>query len=265
MSFGLIIGSSTQARLNTGTFILPISSIVQSSGLTQVGNRFVVGEIGPYVISLSMRAAANTVDVQFSVQIFNATAGIVAAQQDLEAPTMSAGEDYSIQLPLTVVSPTDEYEIRVVVRNAENPKLLFLIPPQFTALLQSVFGGAGSAEYAGGQLDSGGGGVPIAPGSFIQFSVNNSYLIRAGRLLGTPPGGTIAVDVLTSTFALYPAFASITGGSPLAFAAGDKVDDTALAGWTTLVPAGSIIRMATIAPPPVITERCSCELLLQRT
>jgi len=157
MSFGLIQGSNAPGRLNTGTFVLPISAIVQSNGLTQVGNRFTVTDLGPYVVGITMRVAANTDNARFTLQIFNFTAGVVAASEAGEAPSSSEGEDYMFMLPLTVVSSTDEYEFRLVIENCDTPKAFFILAPQFSALMQSTFGGAGSPQYVGGQLDSGGG------------------------------------------------------------------------------------------------------------
>lgn len=266
MSQGLLIGQLVPVLFNNGTFPLQITTLENASGVTLTSaTRFTISDLGPYFMWLTVRAAGNVGGMQWTVQVFNVTTGLVLDEEVVPSGSTIL-EDYAFYFTFVVTNPAHEYEIRLVLTQATAPRNNFMLqPPTFKAVISSTFGGgAGSPEYAGGQLDSGGGGVPIAPGSFVQFSVFNNYVIREGRLLATPPGGTIVVDVLISTFAAYPAFASITGGTPLTIVAGDKVSDTALVGWTTAIPGGSIVRMATIAPPPVITERCTCELLLQR-
>lgn len=125
-------------------------------------------------------------------------------------------------------------------------------------------GAKGIIEFYGGQLDSGGGGVPIAAGSFFQFSVNNDYVIREARLLGVPGAGDITVDVLIAdSFADYPTFNSITGGNPLTYSNDEKYQDNVLTGWDVNIPKGSIIRFE-VQGGAVVVEQCACEILLQR-
>jgi len=151
MSAGLIQGSASPGRLNTGTFVLPINSIVFPTNMAQVVNRFTISDLGDYFVSVSIRPSANTANARFTFQLFNATTSVVEASEQGEAPTFSSGEDYSFILPLTVANAAHEFEFRLVIENCDTPKAFFLIAPQFTALVQSVAGATGGGGGAGNQ------------------------------------------------------------------------------------------------------------------
>lgn len=107
-------------------------------------------------------------------------------------------------------------------------------------------GVTGPSQVAGLQFLIDGGGIVIGTGYKGQFVVDFNCTIQAMTMLADQNTSTV-VDIWVTTFTNYalpthPAVAdSITGAAPPTISAAQKVQDTALVGWTTAIAAGSII------------------------
>jgi hypothetical protein len=142
---GVIQGGLSHLRLNTGTYILPISSIPVSDGVTQVGNAFTVGTIGQTICAVSIQVSANTKSISFRLQIWNVTLGVEASGIDLIAAGNSdSGDHMTVELPFTVTNIAHQYRMQVIVATAGAPNRLSIFTPNFQAALASAISGSGS-------------------------------------------------------------------------------------------------------------------------
>lgn len=146
MSQGLLIGGLAQVRPPYGTTQLPVSSGASLSGVTVGGGFFRLADLGAYILEVSLRIAANNADTPCTLQLFNVTSGLVEASQSLLAVPTGVGADYTINLPFTVTSATDDYVLRIVVTYASDSAGVTILAPNFTAV---VFFPAGSGGGGG--------------------------------------------------------------------------------------------------------------------
>jgi hypothetical protein len=93
-----------------------------------------------------------------------------------------------------------------------------------------------------------GGTANIASGAFCDLFVPFGFNITRATLLADE-AGTFQVDVRSVPFAAFPPGPgdSICGGNAPALIGSNRVQDGVLSGWTTAVPAGSVIRFVVTA------------------
>lgn len=137
---GLLQGATFPIRLNTGTFILNISNSAPSTGVTVVGNRFKVSDLGAYFQQVTLMISGSGKNVPIRFQLYNATLAVEAAGQDLTAPpAQNPGLPYCFQVPFVVTNIVHEYEYRLVVSSNNPPNIMTTsILPVFQVMLESI-------------------------------------------------------------------------------------------------------------------------------
>lgn len=263
MPFGLIEGSATRKRINTGISVLELSSLFGGIDVTLASaTNFTLGALGTTTLQIMMRLAGNHRDVCFNLQLFNATTGSVVAQHMAASGAFNFGESSTYVLPVTVTNVAHEYQIRLEVFNANSPNFLQLYSPNFQCIVNSGSGGGGGGpEYRNAIID-GGGGLLVA-GNEVVYSINEAKTITGVRLIGDV-SGDLNVEFERSPFGTYPGgLVSLTGSSGVVLSGAQTIEDTTLAGWTTALLAGDVIRAVVSGPPaPASITRVVTALLL---
>ena len=93
-------------------------------------------------------------------------------------------------------------------------------------------------------IDSG--SLPMQPGDKGKLTIDVTGLIENIRVLSDQTGD-IVLEIEKCTFADYPNFASITGGSRVQLTNSDKYFDDVLNNWTTTIGAGDILRFTVVS------------------
>ena len=88
-----------------------------------------------------------------------------------------------------------------------------------------------------------GGGSTILAGIKGDIYIPFNFVVTSAKLLADQTG-SIIVDIWKDTYANYPPTVAdkITGSTPPTIAAATKSTDATLSGWTTTIPADSILR-----------------------
>jgi hypothetical protein len=139
MSQGIVRGSDGYLNLNAGSHILPISTVVNTFGVTQVVNGFQVAALGSINCRLSIQLTGNSISLPVRVQVWNSTLGVEAVGQDVEAPGAGEGgqgNHITIPMPFVVSDSTHVYQIRVIV--TINPPARLTVYPRWWAELASA-------------------------------------------------------------------------------------------------------------------------------
>jgi len=228
MSQGLLIGGSVSLRPPYGTTVLPIASGASLSGVTVAGGFFRVGTLGDFILEVSMRIAANNADTPCVIQLFNVTSGLVVASQTILATPSGVGGDYSVNLPFTVGSITDDYALRIVVNYAsDSAGVTVVASPTFTAVVFQA--GSGSGTYkapvrvvsivneviallaAGSVIDT----VPLAAGDRVLLAGQAVAADNGIYDIGAVAGTTVrSADFDTSAEVTSGVLIPVTEGSP---------------------------------------------------
>jgi len=88
-----------------------------------------------------------------------------------------------------------------------------------------------------------GGGEPLQPGLRCDLELPWAYAVEGWALYADQPGDVVVDLLLAPTLADFPGTASICGGAPPTLAGGQQAHHEGLAGWTTALPRGSILRV----------------------
>lgn len=91
-------------------------------------------------------------------------------------------------------------------------------------------------------------GSPIMPGESIDIEVPFNCTITRATVLANDVGD-LEIDIWKTTYASFPPTVtdSIVGASPPEIVSDEKYLDTTLAGWTTAISAGDILRINVVS------------------
>ena len=88
-----------------------------------------------------------------------------------------------------------------------------------------------------------GGGVALTAGARADLELPWAYLVE-GWALYADQAGSVVVDLRASaSYAAFPAATSICAGARPSLTDAQKATDTALPGWTTALPRGTVLRV----------------------
>jgi len=86
-----------------------------------------------------------------------------------------------------------------------------------------------------------GAGAPLAAGPGCDVELPWAYVLE-GWALYADASGSAVLDLRTATYATFPALASICASAKPTLTSAQKAQDTALTGWTTALPRGTVLR-----------------------
>ena len=137
------------------------------------------------------------------------------------------------------LDPSNDY-------NISGDKVVFTTPPAANddVVIIALAAAADLTRTVNYVIDSG--SLPMQPGDKGKLTIDVTGLIENIRVLSDQTGD-IVLEIEKCTFADYPNFASITGGSRVQLTNSDKYFDDVLNNWTTTIGAGDILRFTVVS------------------
>jgi len=137
------------------------------------------------------------------------------------------------------LDPSNDY-------NISGDKVVFTTPPAANddVVIIALAAAADLTRTVNYVIDSG--SLPMQPGDKGKLTIDVTGLIENIRVLSDQTGD-IVLEIEKCTFADYPNFSSITGGSRVQLTNSDKYFDDVLNNWTTNIVAGDILRFDVIS------------------
>ena len=137
------------------------------------------------------------------------------------------------------LDPSNDY-------NISGDKVVFTTPPAANddVVIIALAAAADLTRTVNYVIDSG--SLPMQPGDKGKLTIDVTGLIENIRVLSDQTGD-IVLEIEKCTFADYPNFSSITGGSRVQLTNSDKYFDDVLNNWTTTITAGDILRFDVIS------------------
>jgi hypothetical protein len=86
-----------------------------------------------------------------------------------------------------------------------------------------------------------GAGAPLAAGAGCDVELPWAYVLE-GWALYADVSGSAVLDLRTATYATFPALASICASAKPTLTSAQKATSSALTGWTTALPRGTVLR-----------------------
>ena len=136
------------------------------------------------------------------------------------------------------LDPSNDY-------NISGDKVVFTTPPAANddVVIIALAAAADLTRTVNYVIDSG--SLPMQPGDKGKLTIDVTGLIENIRVLSDQTGD-IVLEIEKCTFADYPNFSSITGGSRVQLTNSDKYFDDVLNNWTTTIGAGDILRFTVV-------------------
>ena len=130
--------------------------------------------------------------------------------------------------------------------NISGDQVVFTTPPASNddVVIIALAAAADLTRTVNYVIDSG--SLPMQPGDKGKITIDVTGLIENIRVLSDQTGD-IVLEIEKCTFADYPNFTSITGGSRVQLTNSDKYFDDVLNNWTTTITAGEILRFDVIS------------------
>ena len=137
------------------------------------------------------------------------------------------------------LDPSNDY-------NISGDKVVFTTPPAANddVVIIALAAAADLTRTVNYVIDSG--SLPMQPGDKGKLTIDVTGLIENIRVLSDQTGD-IVLEIEKCTFADYPNFSSITGGSRVQLTISDKYFDDVLNNWTTTIGAGDILRFTVVS------------------
>jgi len=137
------------------------------------------------------------------------------------------------------LDPSNDY-------NISGDKVVFPPPPAANddVVIIALAAAADLTRTVNYVIDSG--SLPMQPGDKGKLTIDVTGLIENIRVLSDQTGD-IVLEIEKCTFADYPNFSSITGGSRVQLTNSDKYFDDVLNNWTTTIGAGDILRFTVVS------------------
>ena len=137
------------------------------------------------------------------------------------------------------LDPSNDY-------NISGDKVVFTTPPAANddVVIIALAAAADLTRTVNYVIDSG--SLPMQPGDKGKLTIDVTGLIENIRVLSDQTGD-IVLEIEKCTYADYPNFASITGGSRVQLTNSDKYFDDVLNNWTTTIGAGDILRFTVVS------------------
>ena len=137
------------------------------------------------------------------------------------------------------LDPSNDY-------NISGDKVVFTTPPAANddVVIIALAAAADLTRTVNYVIDSG--SLPMQPGDKGKLTIDVTGLIENIRVLSDQTGD-IVLEIEKCTFADYPNFSSITGGSRVQLTNSDKYFDDVLNNWTTTIGAGDILRFTVVS------------------
>ena len=137
------------------------------------------------------------------------------------------------------LDPSNDY-------NISGDKVVFTTPPAANddVVIIALAAAAVLTRTVNYVIDSG--SLPMQPGDKGKLTIDVTGLIENIRVLSDQTGD-IVLEIEKCTFADYPNFSSITGGSRVQLTNSDKYFDDVLNNWTTTIGAGDILRFTVVS------------------
>lgn len=130
--------------------------------------------------------------------------------------------------------------------NISGDQVVFTTPPASNddVVIIALAAAADLTRTVNYVIDSG--SLPMQPGDKGKITIDVTGLIENIRVLSDQTGD-IVLEIEKCTFADYPNFTSITGGSRVQLTNSDKYFDDVLNSWTTTIGAGDILRFTVVS------------------
>lgn len=130
--------------------------------------------------------------------------------------------------------------------NISGDQVVFTTPPASNddVVIIALAAAADLTRTVNYVIDSG--SLPMQPGDKGKITIDVTGLIENIRVLSDQTGD-IVLEIEKCTFADYPNFTSITGGSRVQLTNSDKYFDDVLNNWTTTIGAGDILRFTVVS------------------
>ena len=130
--------------------------------------------------------------------------------------------------------------------NISGDQVVFTTPPASNddVVIIALAAAADLTRTVNYVIDSG--SLPMQPGDKGKITIDVTGLIENIRVLSDQTGD-IVLEIEKCTFADYPNFSSITGGSRVQLTNSDKYFDDVLNNWTTTIGAGDILRFTVVS------------------
>ena len=137
------------------------------------------------------------------------------------------------------LDPSNDY-------NISGDQVVFTTPPATNddIVIIALAAAADLTRTVNYVIDSG--SLPMQPGDKGKLTIDVTGLIENIRVLSDQTGD-IVLEIEKCTFADYPNFSSITGGSRVQLTNSDKYFDDVLNNWTTTIGAGDILRFTVVS------------------
>ena len=137
------------------------------------------------------------------------------------------------------LDPSNDY-------NISGDKVVFTTPPAANddVVIIALAAAADLTRTVNYVIDSG--SLPMQPGDKGKLTIDVTGLIENIRVLSDQTGD-IVLEIEKCTFADYPNFSSITGGSRVQLTNSDKYFDDVLNNWTTTIGSGDILRFTVVS------------------
>jgi hypothetical protein len=185
-SSGVLSGSLNQLRLQRGTVRIPIVSSAFLTNITIVGDTFQIATLDEFILDTVLKPSAASTDINYTVELFNETTGMVLQSFDCKVSPVSAPNDQSWLFTINVVDVTHFYSLRITTTTGNPDFAMSLSGPTFTMVISS--------------LTATGGGAPISATPPIFVVANNITLGAAGSNATSPTTPDAASSVTWSPF-----------------------------------------------------------------
>jgi hypothetical protein len=164
-SSGVLSGSLSQLRLPRGTVRIPISAGMFLTNVVIVGDTFQIGTLGEFILDTVLKPSAASVDTNYTVELFDETAGVILQSFDCKVAPVSAPDDQSWLFTINVVDVTHFYSLRITTTQGNPDFTMSLSGPTFTMVISSLTGSSGGVTTATAPLFVAAGNMTLgAPG-----------------------------------------------------------------------------------------------------
>jgi hypothetical protein len=147
---------------------LILTNVLLSSGVAVSGNKFTVNQVGDYRVDVSLNIYGLQGPKDFTIELYDETAGTALAKKDGTASASAGGEMVVCSFALTIAAIANEYSVRVYGRGPVQAAQK-LVHVSYGSIVVAPFTASGSAGVVFNSIDE---NVTLANAAFTDSTAN---------------------------------------------------------------------------------------------